>query len=320
MKITFLGVGGIAGNYLHSLKRLERTVSAVCDINAERASVVAAEHGGVGYADYEEMLRRERPDAVFVCVPPAAHDNQVALAADYGAAVFVAKPVALDLDVALRTRDAISKAGVINQAGYMARYSDITEEALNLIGDRRAGLGSGRFMCRMGANHPWWGKFSVSGGQLVEQSTHVFDWFRLFMGEVEEVHAYGHKGYGEDIANFEDSTVVNLIFKRGTVANIASTCATPVPEGFATEIMGRDWYLRAAHDFHLTGQIDGEDIDFTGEEAGYFRQIDEFLKAVENNDQSLVRSTYEDATKTLAVTIAANESLGTGKPVKVSPV
>src|SRR5438067_992030 len=43
MKIAFIGVGGIAGNYRRSLNRLERPIAAVCDINAERAAQVAAE-------------------------------------------------------------------------------------------------------------------------------------------------------------------------------------------------------------------------------------------------------------------------------------
>lgn len=320
MKIGFIGVGGIAGNYLKSLQKLERGVAAFCDVNVDRARQTAEAHGGRAYESHTDMLAAEPLDAVFICIPPSAHETQVADSALAGAAVFVAKPVALRLETALRTRDSIAKAGVVNQAGYMARYSDITEKARELVGDRRIGLGTGRFMCRMGAGHPWWGKAAVSGGQMLEQSTHVFDWLRYFIGEVEEVHAFGHRGNGEDIADFEDSTVANLHFKNGAAGNIASTDCASVPEGFASEIMGRDWYLRAVHDFQLTGQIEGENIDFTGEEAGYFRQVQHFLRAVEQADQNLVRSSYEDATRTLAVTLAANTSLVSGRPEKVAEV
>ena len=320
MKIGFIGVGGIAGNYLNSLGKLERGVAAFCDVNLERAGSIAEAHGGRAYDDHAAMLAAEKPDAVFICIPPSAHDNQVAHAALAGAAVFVAKPVALDLETALRTRDAIGQAGVVNQAGYMARYADITEQAKELVGDRPVGLGIGRFMCRMGAGHPWWGKGAVSGGQMLEQSTHVFDWLRYFAGEVEEVHARGHRGNGNDIADFEDSTVANLYFKSGAAGNIASTCCASVPDGFVSEIMGRDWYLKASHDLSLTAKIEGTDIDFTGTEAGYFRQVEHFLRAFEQQDQNLVRSSYEDATRTLAVTIAANASLRSGRPEKVAEV
>jgi predicted dehydrogenase len=320
MNIGFIGVGGIAGNYLKSLQILERGAAAFCDLNLERAQQMAEAHGGRAYGSHTEMLTAESLDAVFICIPPSAHETQVADAAQAGAAVFVAKPVALHLETALRTRGVIAQAGVINQAGYMARYSDITEKARELIGERRIGLGIGRFMCRMGAGHPWWGKGAISGGQMLEQSTHVFDWLRYFIGEVEEVHAFGHRGNGGDIADFEDSTVANLRFKNGAAGNIASTACASVPDGFASEIMGRDWYLKATHDFKLTGQIEGESIDFTGIEAGYFRQVEQFLRAVEQGDQSLVRSSYEDAVRTLAVTLAANASLRSGRPEKVAEV
>ena len=126
MKITFIGVGGIAGNYRGSLNQLERPIAAVCDINAERVAAIAAEEDATAYTDHSEMLQKEKPDVVFTCIPPGAHTTQVADAAASGAALFVAKPVAQDLETARHARDAIAAAGVINQVGYMARYSDIT--------------------------------------------------------------------------------------------------------------------------------------------------------------------------------------------------
>ena len=42
-----------------------------------------------------------------------------------------------------------------------------------------------------------------------------------------------------------------------------------------------------------------EDIAWTGSEAGYFRQVEQFIKAVEAHDQDLVRSSYADAYKRL---------------------
>jgi len=80
-----------------------------------------------------------------------------------------------------------------------------------------------------------------------------------------------------------------------------------------TELCGRDLYLRLAMDTHISGYIDQEEIDFHGEERGYYRQIECFLAAVEAQDQSLVRSSYADAVKSLAVTVAANRSLESEK-------
>ena len=318
MKIAFIGVGGIAGNYRRSLKQLQRPVAAVCDINAERAASIAADENATAYTDHQEMLQKEKPDVVFTCIPPGAHATQVADAAKSKAAVFVAKPVAQNIETAQNAKEAIETTGVINQVGYMARYSDITGKAKELVGDRRLTMGIGRFLARMGATHPWWGKFEVSLGQMVEQTTHVFDLIRYFLGDVESVHAYGIKGVSDGIADFEECTVCNLKFKNGAVGSITSTCVARAHENFATELVGDDVYLKLTHDLGLRGQIGGEGVDYTGSEAGYFRQVEQFIKAVEANDQGLVRSSYADAFKTLAVTLAANRSLETGQVEQVT--
>jgi len=312
MKITFIGAGGIANNYRRSLKRLHLNIAAVCDINAERAAAVAADENAIAYTNFKEMLRKEKPDVVFTCIPPGAHTTQVADAAAAGAALFVAKPVAQDLKTAQRALDAIKAAGVINQVGYMARYSDITQKTKTLVEDRELAMGCGRFLTRMGANHPWWGKYNVSRGQMVEQSTHVFDLIRYFLGDITNVHAYGIKDIAEGIADFEQCTVCNLQFETRAIGNITSTCVTHAHDNFATELIGDNLYLKLTHDLGLRGHIDGKPVEYNGSEAGYFRQIEQFIKAVKTDDQKLVLSSYADASKTLATTLAANRSLKTG--------
>ena len=313
MKIGFIGVGGIAGNYRGSLKRLNKPISAVCDINSDRANSIASDEKATPYTNHEEMLEKEKPDVVFICIPPGAHSTQVADSAKSGAAVFIAKPIAPNHDVGITTRNAIIESGVINQVGYMARYSDITDKAKELVGDTPLTMGIGRFLCRMGAGHPWWGKFDISLGQMVEQTTHVFDLIRYFLGDVESVQAFGIKDVSGDIADFEECTVCNLKFRSGAVGSITSTCAARAHDHFATELVGDDIYLKLTHDLGLRGQIRGDGIDYNGEEAGYFRQVEQFIKAVETNQQNIVRSSYADAYKTLAVTLAANKSLETGR-------
>jgi predicted dehydrogenase len=320
MRIGFIGLGWIAGVYREGLQRIEQPISAVFDIKADQVAKFAAETGAAPYHDYREMLARERLDAVFISIPPGAHASQVADAAQAGAAAFVAKPIALDLELAVRTREAIAASGVINQVGYMARYSDIAERARELLDGRELGLALGRFLCRMGATHPWWGKRAISGGQMLEQSTHVFDLMRYFLGEVGEVQAFGHAGLGADIADFEDSTVANLRFKSGAVGNVASTYTANAPDGFAVELAGRDCYLKLVMDLQLRGQVDNQPVEFDGKETGYFRQVEQFIRAVERHDPRLVRSSYADAVRTLAVTLAANRSLETGRAAAVEEV
>ncbi len=156
---------------------------------------------------------------------------------------------------------------------------------------------------------------------MLEQTTHVFDLARLFGGEVTHVHALGRPALAADngrpVADFEDCTTCNLQFAGRATGNISSTYAASVPDGFALEIIGADLYLRLTYDLQLSGVVDGQAVSSEGKEAGYFRQIEQFLEAVRTQDQRRVRSSYADALKTLAVTDAANRSLHTGQVERV---
>src|SRR5262249_25293073 len=117
-----------------------------------------------------------------------------------------------------------------------------------------------------------------------------------------------------------DSTVCSVRFAGGAVANVASTCCSNAIECFVVELSGRDFYLKLTMDTLLKGQSENQPIDFTGKETGYFRQVEHFIQAVEKGDQRLVRSSYEDAARSLALTFAATRSIETGKVEKVPAV
>ena len=321
MKIAIIGVGGIAGNYRNCLATLQRPITAVCDGDDRLVEKIGKEESCSAYNDYRHMLREIKPDVVFVCIPPGAHESQVLDAAASGAAVFVAKPVALNPTVAIQTRDAIAASGVINQVGYVGRYSDVVMRARQLVAGRKIVMGSGRFMFRMVAGHPWWGDPRMSGGQVVEQSTQVIDTLRQFFGEVEQVHAFGTKHVtAARIADFEECSVINFRFVSGAIASVTSSCVAQADETSSLELVGDEIYLRISGETKLTGRVFGQNIDYLGAERGYFRQIKRFLEAVEKRDQSLVACDYADGVKTLAVTLAANLSMRSGQPVRVREV
>jgi predicted dehydrogenase len=152
---------------------------------------------------------------------------------------------------------------------------------------------------------------------MLEQSTHIFDYLRHFMGDVTHVQAFGIKGVSTGIADFEECTVCNLRFAGGGVGNVNSSCVAGSEDGFAAEFIGDDFYLKCIMDAKLRGRMGKEAIDFEGKERGYFRQVEHFVRAIDTNDRSLVRSDYNDALKTLAATVAANRSLQTGQVERV---
>jgi predicted dehydrogenase len=319
MNVGFIGVGGIAGSYLRSLRALEEVrISAICDVNRVRADAVAKEHGSKVYLDHRAMLEDESLDALFIAIPPFAHSDQEVLAAQHKIPLFIAKPVGLCLDTATKALKTIRDAGILTSVGYMWRHSDLTDHARELLGDRPIGMTIGN----VHVNTPgtaWWRVYGESGGQIVEQSTHIYDLTRYFCGEVEEVHGWGGSKLNP-LIDFEDVTTVNLRFASGVVGNVTSTSLVRTGR-YTLELLGADFHLileYAANRMH--GYIEDERIAFQAKESGYGIQVTRFIQAVQENKPELIRSDFADGVRSLALTLAANESLQTGEIIPVPQI
>ena len=77
-----------------------------------------------------------------------------------------------------------------------------------------------------------------------------------------------------------------------------------------------------AHDFtlyvkgaDLTWVDEGEEGEYTNAVSGYQREDDVFVQAIKTGDCSEIHSDYADGVRTLAVTVAANESAQAGGEV-----
>src|SRR5438034_8832399 len=73
-------------------------VSAVCDLNQPLAKNTAAKFGIPRYySSLSEMLSKEEPDIVDVCVPPDFHKDAAIEALEAGSHVLMEKPMALNV-------------------------------------------------------------------------------------------------------------------------------------------------------------------------------------------------------------------------------
>jgi predicted dehydrogenase len=320
LRVAFVGTGGIAGRYLQTLEREHAagraTLAAACDLVEERAARAARPFGARVYTDWRRCLEAERYDAVFVCVPPDAHQGQELLAAERGAHLFVAKPVALDLGYAREVLQAVRRAGVLASSGYMWRYSDINEAVRAALEGRPVGLVLGTYLGGLPGT-PWWRVKARSGGQMVEQTTHIFDLARYFAGEVEAVSCFGTLRMLRDVPGLdvEDASVCNLRFASGAVGNIASTCAAERGGRADLEIVARGCLVRYNAWGSYRAWVDGREVEGRNARDPYDEIVLAFLRALRTGDAALLRCPYADAVRTLAVTLAAERSLVAGGAV-----
>jgi predicted dehydrogenase len=323
MKIGFIGVGGVAQPHLENVSQMRGVqIGAVCDVMEERAQQVAAKYGATAYTSYREMLKRETLDACYVCVIPGAHGSIELDLAKARIPFYAEKPIHLDLNACQKVIDEIEKNDLVNGVGYHWRYTAASIAAKKFVDKHQPSLIEGWWYGGF-VGAPWWRQMKLSGGQLVEQSTHIVDMARYLAGEVHTVYAVGASGAMTNIENYDihDASVVALHFDSGAIGQITSGCIAETHGGPKVEISvkGRDWQAWTNGGLAILDDKKGRKEIQT--EQSWQEQLGNgdktFIQAVKTGNASKILSDYRSGTQTLAITLAANQSMKNGKPVKV---
>ncbi|MCU4743314.1 Gfo/Idh/MocA family oxidoreductase [Natronoglomus mannanivorans] len=317
MDIGFIGAGKMAGTLMEKVDDFEGAeITAICDIDEEAARAAAKPRNAAVYTDHGKLYDEEPLDAVVVAIPPFAYDDQVTLAADRGIDVFVEKPVALKPEQGRATLEAIEEAGIVTGTGYVFRYDEITEKALELLADREIAMLTGRYWSGLLAS-PWGNELDLSGGEIVTRTTHVYDLVRYLGGEVERVTAASTDRIGTPEIDYPDATTATLTHENGIISTVSS--AVTSPEWTAElDVVGDDIHLHLDYTTQeLTGTIGDEEVHFELPTDRYGNEIHSFLEAVRRGDPTHVRSDYADALRTLSLNWTVIDAAETGEPAAV---
>ena len=321
VRIGIIGCGGNANGHMRQLSKLpDARIVAVCDVAEDRAKQAAEAHQAEAYTDYQQMLKRSDLDAVYLSLPVFAHGAPEMAVIERGLPFLVEKPVARTMQTARRVEEAVRRRGLMTAVGYQLRYMGGTEAARQELAGKAVNLAVGTYWCGSGRGNPdhWVRQMALSGGQLVEQATHTIDAMRYLLGEVKEVYTRRASRQLLDI-DCADTHIVTLEFESGALGSLTTTWAyDPADWSHANAIdISYDMNLLrwASGKVTITEQKETREVDAPG------RGIDEvFVEAVKTKNPGLIKSPYEDAVKTLAVTLAMNESADEGRPVRVATV
>lgn len=309
-RIGFIGTGLIATSHLENLATMEGVeIAGLCDVSQANLEKAQKRFGGRAYRDHGDMLVTEKPDAVYVCIPPFAHAGQELDVLAAGAALFVEKPVTLDLEKGRRIAVEIERRHAVACCGYHWRYADGADRARETLKPEQIVQVLGRWLGGIWMA-PWWKNKEQSGGQIVEQVTHLFDLSRYLAGEISEVTAYATSGQVRDVEGYtlDDASVVNVRYASGAVGNFAQTCILSRGLGADLTLIGRDLALQyTTNSLKVTRP---ESIaEYPARAQALSLEDQAFVAAVRSGDSSGLRSTYHDALQTVTATLAANASL-----------
>jgi myo-inositol 2-dehydrogenase / D-chiro-inositol 1-dehydrogenase len=321
VEVGFVGTGNIANYHLNSLEKIaDARVTAVYDLARERAEQVARRFGAKVYTDHRELIATSGIQALYVCLPPFSHEDQEILAAERGIAILVEKPVALTEAKAREVLAAVQRSGIITSSGYHWRHSPLTDRARDLLQGKTIGMVQGYWHGSL-PGVSWWRRLDQSGGQFVDQATHIVDLARYLVGEVRRVSAtYATRVLG-NLENFSVSDVgtVNLEFANGAIGNITTSCMVGQGYTVGLHVLCQGLILEELANTLRVIQP-GLTQEYRSNENPYLLEDRAFIDAVQTGNPSAIRTPYIEAVRTLLVTLAANESAKTGLPVSVPAV
>ena len=323
VKVGFIGAGGIAKAHADALTRVpDVQIAAVTDASPQAAQEMAEKTGAKVFPSASALARDSGVQALFILLPPFAHGEAEKAALESKLPFFIEKPVGLDVSFLQEMAAEIEKNNLMTCAGYMNRYRKSVNTARDLLQKEPPVLAFGGWWGGTPGNHPWWIEKDKSGGQFHEQVTHTVDIARYLMGEPEEVYCAAAHGFNKGIPRYtmDDAATVVIRFKAGGIANLMSSVTSNAGGRVFLDLnsLNRNFHFTDwEHNLVIT-EKGGEKQEIKGEPDIFAVEDAVFVQAVRSGDRSHIRSSYADAVKSAALSLAANVSLETGRPVSVA--
>lgn len=261
-------------------------VAAVGSRDAARAAALAADLGASrSYGSYEQLVRDETVDAVYVATPHAQHADVVAPALAAGKAVLCEKPLTHSLAETERLARLAEETGTFLMEGMWMRFNPLVRRLVDLV--RGGGLGQVRSLhASIGFPAPYdpagrlWSA-ELGGGALLDIGVYTVDLARLLVGDPIGVAAHGSLA----ATGVDAESSVLLSFDGGAHAVLDQSLVARMPTT-AVLFGSRGWAeLRAS--FYAPTQLvvqvgDDEPVEHTlpDRRAGFVGELEEVARCV----------------------------------------
>lgn len=331
VRIAVVGAGMFGRRHIDTIRKEPRAqLVAVADPVAQ-----------ADFNDYREMLDKAKPEAVVIATPNALHVPVGLACAERRIPMLVEKPIADTVEASNRLVDAAERARVPLLVGHHRRHNPIVEKAREVV----QGGGLGRltavvalFLLQKPADYfevAW--RRETGGGPLLINLIHDVDNLRYICGEVVEVRAMASSA----IRGFavEDSAAVAFRFANGALGTATVSDAVAAPWSWEISSGENPVYPRQQQDCYLFAgtrgslALPGLELWSYEKDAGWHAQLSRQRLEVAHEDpqvrqmrhfcrvargEELPRVTGEDATRTLAATLAIHQAAVRGAPVRLA--
>ncbi len=342
-----LGVIGINPTNMGSTAAL---LKAVPDLNYELRGICAtradvletyARQTGVDFwtTDYTQLVQRDDIQVIAIYSPDHLHAAHALAALEAGKHVVCTKPMVTTLADAQRLVDTVRRQRLKFLVGQTMRFDLQFLTMKRLFADGDLGdimLADAYYVHDMREVYeftPW--RLHAPQDLMFGGVVHPVDILRSFLGDVEEVHAYGAKGALTPAYPLKNNFILNLKFKGGQIARamgLYDIVHPPMPMmqvslygskgtmiGDFTDNKGGHVKLMldkmsAREPFEMTCPPE-TDTSVYGHGQTVIRYMRHFQHCLENDTEP--EPNVVDGAKSIAVGVAAWESIKTGTPIKV---
>lgn len=319
LRVGAVGAGLVGRRHIDVLAEMaDVEIVAVADAALDAATSVAREVGCEPFVSGLEMIHGVELDAVWLCVPPFAHGELELAAVERGVPFFVEKPIARDRRTARSIAAAVEQRGLLTAVGYQWRHLDTVGRARSLLASTPPRLALAEWSSKM-PRAPWWRTEALSGGQILEQGTHLFDLVRHLVGEPRRAVGTCVRPGETDCTDADVATAaaVTLELDDRAIAVVTTTCLLSRPHRIGIRLFGAGIVIDLS-ETHMVVDHDGE-IEHTEVAVNPFADEDrQFLDAVRAGafpDDGSVSVPYGEALRTHEVVLGAIEAISTGQSV-----
>jgi predicted dehydrogenase len=324
LTVGLLGAGLIAGVHAHAYRDSAGVrVAAVSDPVPGKAGRIAERYGARVVDGLDELLDLG-VDVVDVCTPPTAHAAATVRALEAGRHVFCEKPLTRTLDEARAVVRAADEAPGLLMVGHVTRFEPDHRRAREVVASGE--LGEVRMVAHSATSSlPGWTEAdwltdpALSGGPLLDQAVHSFDYARWVIGSpAVRVTCFS----SDSPAGPGTYAVTTVSYASGAIATVECSWAHPPARGFrlAAEIVGTQGRLTWSNSDQMGGVLyprvgDPEWWDVLSD-RGFRLELRAFVEAIRSGGASPVPA--RDAAEALRTALAALESARTGRSVDLT--
>jgi myo-inositol 2-dehydrogenase/D-chiro-inositol 1-dehydrogenase/scyllo-inositol 2-dehydrogenase (NAD+) len=293
---------------------------ALCDPVPEALATGADELSiSIRHTDYRQAIADKNIAAIVVVTPTSLHREIVVAAAQAGKHILCEKPMAMTAAECDDMIHATERYRVKLQVGFMRRF-----DAGFVAAKARLDAGEiGDVVLVKSLTHgpsipkPWMYDIRKSNGPLAEVNSHDIDTLRWFTGsEFAEVFAvagnYRCPDARKDFPDFYDNVILTARFRNGMQGVISGAQGVGYGYDARCEVLGQRGIITA-------GAWPGPGMSKSWQTlfADAYRAEDEdFIRCILEDRQP--RVTGADGQRAVEVVNAGNESIRTGKPVRLA--